>query len=66
MFSDYKRLEKSHGPDKTIGILNRIYDELEKNNYIKNIKYTEDDVRKKATQIYQNILMEIKNDSFQN
>ena len=53
--SQYKRLEKRHGADKSIGIFQRIIDTLEQENLLK-AEVSNKIVRERSQEIYENIV----------
>ncbi len=54
MFSSYKKLEKRHGADKLIGIMQRIIDNLEQENMIRP-EVSNAEVRKRSEELYEEI-----------
>jgi len=55
VFSHYKRLEKRHGPDKSIGILQRIIDTLDQEKLLRP-EISNKLVSERSQQIYEEIL----------
>jgi 5,10-methylenetetrahydrofolate reductase len=54
MFSSYKKLEKRHGADKLIGIMQRIIDNLEQEDMLRP-EVSNVDVRKRSEELYEEI-----------
>ena len=55
VFSSYKKLEKRHGADKLVGIMQRIIDNLEQENLLRP-EVSNNIVRERSLQIYEDIL----------
>lgn len=53
--SHYKRLEKRHGADKSVGIFQRIIDTLDQENLLK-AEVSNKIVRERSQEIYENIV----------
>ena len=59
--SHYKRLEKRHGADKSIGIFQRIIDTLDQENLLK-AEVSNKIVRERSQEIYENIANDYASD----
>tara|TARA_Y100001963_G_scaffold7106_1_gene9230 strand:+ start:2844 stop:3068 length:225 start_codon:yes stop_codon:yes gene_type:complete len=59
--SQYKRLEKRHGADKSIGIFQRIIDTLEQENLLRS-EVSNKIVKERSQEIYENIANDYASD----
>lgn len=61
--SRYNALERLYGADRTVAIINEVSSRMEREGYLYNNRYTDDQVRRKADEVYEQVLQDWKDDS---
>lgn len=61
-FSRYMALEKIHGSDKALAIINEVTARLENEGYLYNETHTDSQIRKRSDQVYSEVLEDWEDD----
>lgn len=61
-FNKYMALEKIHGEDKALAIINEVTARLEEQGYLYNKKFTDNQIRRRSDEIYADVLDEWQDD----
>lgn len=61
-FSRYMALERVHGSDRALAIINEVTSRMEADGYLYNKKYSDSQIRNRSDQIYEQVLNEWSDD----